>query len=122
MGNHTQIMISIFLAIFGTIFCGLVAKIVWDWLSRKGKVPLALNGFLTLTQVQQHCKDQHAIYMELAKSHFKVVQIEIQGRLERGDKQFEAIETRFTGIDAKLDTQANCLTDIKNLIINGGGS
>jgi len=99
---YTQIVIAVFAGIFGTIGCGLVGKIIWDWLKnnrRNNPVPHAGNGFLTLSEIQGHCNKQQEVCTKLMKAEFKVIKTEIQGRLDKGDKQFENIDTRLGGIE-----------------------
>ena len=123
MDPYSKIISAIILAVFGTIFCGLAARIIWDWLknSRKGNpVPRAGNGFLTLSEIQTHCQNQHQAYTDLMRSEFEIIQAQIQARLDRGDRNFREYEKRFNAIENRLEKQSEQLESIKGLIRNEG--
>lgn len=106
---------SILLALVGVVL-GLMAKIVWDWLKNRGvDVPHAGNGFMTLSEIQDHCSRQQAGCAQVIRGEFAVMEAKLQARLDRGDKQFDVIEAR---IGAQGEQIAAMEATVRDLIVN----
>jgi len=55
------------------------------------QVPHAKNGFLTLSEIEDHCQNQQTACNRLMKSEFKLMKTEIQIQLDQGDKTFREL-------------------------------
>lgn len=102
----------------GSAAIALGGKIIFDWLKTgrqqnnpasnlEKSVPHAKNGFLTLAEIETHCTRQQATCQKVFKAEFTAFQEIIDARLDRGDKQFDVIETRLGEISKQITaTQA----------------
>lgn len=104
------------LVALGGVLGGLAVKIIWDWLAnRRAEPPHAGNGFMTLSEIQDHCGRQQAGCAQVIRGEFAVMEAKIVARLERGDKQFDIIEAR---IGAQGEQIAAMEATVRELIVN----
>lgn len=61
---------------------GVGGKIIFDWLSNRGKIPLSKNGFVTLTDLKAHCADQQTAYREVFGAQIGALTASVSGLRE----------------------------------------
>lgn len=104
---------SIILAIFVTLGIFTIAgKIIWNWLTNQGSVPMAKNGFLTSEQHEILCKRQLELNRQLICADIQKVISPINDRLTKGDFTFADHVKRFDMIDKTLNQQSRALIQI----------
>lgn len=100
--------------LFAATLLTLCGKIAWDWLKgRKSEVPHAMNGFLSLGEMEARCKTQQETCTALMRAEFQIIKTSITARLDRGDKNFKAYEKRFDGIEQTLKTHCEILKGVQ---------
>lgn len=110
---HDALIVALVAGLAG-VLCTMATRIIWDWLkSRKEKIPRAGNGFLTLNDLQSHCeKNQKACVKEVI-SELKVLRIELESQLSRGEDTFTEINRVLKKHEDLLQAHTLILREIR---------
>ena len=95
---------------------GVAGKMLYDWFGsqrngvpmpaaageKTAPVPHAKNGFMSLQEIEDHCTRQQKACQNLIRKDIELFLSKVDARLDRGDRQFDAIETRLHGISTQI--------------------
>jgi len=88
----------------GTLFFGVIARILWTYLEGKGNTPKAGNGFITGDSLVAYCTGKHSTDGELIDARFKVFETTVTADINDVRKDIKAVHKRLDDGDKRFDT------------------